>query len=624
MSGRFSAEVREIDELLGRTAPFSGLDDELRRFVSRRIVVEYHRTDAALLRIGEHNDHVLLIVTGAIEVRSPVGKLIGRLGEGDLAGILSAVTGQPVRNQATAIEDVLVYRIDGETLREVRHQDPAFDHHLVGLIEWRLSPAARATATAALAVSSLIADCRRLVRRPPVSVVPGTSIAEAARLMTAERVSSLLVGTPNDLQGIVTDRDLRTRVVAQELDSATPVADVMTSNPTSISVGRSAHDALMMMTDHGIHHLPVLDGGEVIGLITSTDLLMARSNDPVHLAARIGRAATPDSIAEATGRVPRLVSALMAADALAEVVGRFVSSITDAATRRLCQLAEAELGLPPLPYAFVAFGSQGRREQTSLTDQDNGMILAEPVSGAAADYFAHLAAFVCDGLDAAGYTYCDGEVMASTPRWRVPIDEWAGYVASWVESPSPEAVMNSSIFFDARHVYGDEMLTDRFLAVIRTMSQRSRPFLGQMAANGAQFTPPLGFFRRFVVSSDGAEKDRFDLKAHGVIPVIELARVYALEAGVDAVNTFDRLRAVGASASMAPTDADELLAAFEHVAYVRLQHQRRQLDAGLPPDNFLDPTHLTRFEREQLRHAFVAIDRHQGAMKRHFETADMA
>jgi CBS domain-containing protein len=402
------------------------------------------------------------------------------------------------------------------------------------------------------------------------------------------------------------------------------IGEVMTSEPTTIGGDQSAHEAQLVMTANNIHHLPVVDrDGGMIGVIHRNDVYKVVANDPVLVVGEIAKADTHDQIAAITARVPELVEALVAADAQAEAVGRLVSSVTDAVTRRLCVLAEAELGPPPMSYAFVCFGSQARQEQTACTDQDNAIILATDADEEVDQYFFKLATFVCDGLATAGYRYCPGDIMATNPLRRVSLSRWKQNVAAWVTEPDPEAVLNASVFFDCRHVHGDGELTADYVAEARAKAKTSQLFLGQMAANAADFRPPLGFFRRFVVEKDGAQKDRFDLKRSGITPVVELGRVYALETGAEALNSYDRIRAVGDTESMAPADAADLVAALEHIAYVRLQHQRRQLEAGIPPDNFVDPSELTRFERDQLKMAFVTIDRHQDSMRRRFRTGQM-
>lgn len=620
MNSEVVAEVQELRDQLAEIDPFRALSPQELTTAATSCTVLYRRGGDDLLEIGQANDGLFVIASGSGELRDPTGVLVERLGEGALAGVVSTVSGDPVPYSFSLIEDSILYRIEGEVLRRLRASSDEFDQYLVRLFAGRLGPGAGSDPQR----WPLLVECRSLVGREPVTVGPDETVAVASRLMTSEGTASVAVVDDSGLVGIVTDRDLRSRVLAAGLDGSVSVADVMTADPVTIDGDLSAHDAQLVMTERNIHHLPVVDGhGAMLGVIHRNDLYKLRNNDPVLVAGEIAKAADPGEIAAVTARVPKLIEALVASDALAEAIGRLVTSVTDAVTRRLCVLAEAELGPPPIGYAFVCFGSQARREQTAFTDQDNALILETDATGDAAAYFERLATLVCDGLATAGYRYCPGDIMATNPIRRVGLDTWKRYVAAWVGEPAPEAVLNASVYFDCRHVHGEGDLTDDYVATTRAVAGPSQLFLGQMAANAADFRPPLGFFRRFVVEKDGAQKDRFDLKRSGITPVVELGRVYALETGAEATNTYDRIRLVGETEAMAPADAADLAAALEHIAYVRLQHQRRQLSEGTPPDNHLDPTTLNRFERDQLKMAFVTIDRHQDAMRRRFKTGQM-
>jgi len=335
---------------------------------------------------------------------------------------------------------------------------------------------------------------------------------------------------------------------------------------------------------------------------------------------QLAKATTVDQVAGGVSQVPRIVQRMMAAEAEAETVGRVVTTVTDAASRRLAELAETKLGPPPMPFAFVCFGSQARQEQTANSAQDNALILGRDPTEDEADYFAALARFVCDGLAAAGDRSSPDDVKASNPQWAVSLEQWRGYVADWVSSPSKEAVADAAAFFDVRHLHGDERLTRRFRFWAVDQAANHPRFLGQLAANGLDRTPPVGFFRRFVVGKDGEHQDQLDLKGLGMAPVIELARVMALAERIESTNTFDRLRALGRDRALVSDNALDLTLALERVAYHRLQHQRRQVERGDSPDNLLSPDELNRSERDDLKRAFTAIRAHQDGLQRRFNT----
>ncbi len=626
--------INEIIGYLEQWEPFSLLDPEQRSWAASRCTVEYQRAGSVLLAAGVDNDELMLIVKGAAELRDGEEALVTKLAEGECIGVLSAVTGQPVRQSSVLAEDTVFCRFGGDVVAKLRSDSVTFDRDLLEVVEERLiaprhQSAERANASGsglAAGPSPLMVPVRTIARSPAVVTEAHTPVVDAARRMTEQGVSSILVvderGCP---MGLVTDRDLRSRVVAGAFDVARPVSQVMTSDLITIGEHAPAFEALITMTEHNVHHLPVVDGtGAAMGFVSITDLHVASTTDPVFVVGQLAKAVDVDQVEAIVASVPRMIQQLMAAGALAETVGRMVTMVTDAASRRLCRLAEERLGPPPMEYALFCFGSQARREQTAYSDQDNALILARKPDRDERSYFDQLARFVCDGLAQAGYRLCPGDIMATNRRWSVSLDTWKRYVDAWVTAPTPEAVLNAAVFFDARHLHGRAELTDEYRRWSVHRAQASPLFLGHLAAAGIQFKPPLGFFRRFVVEKDGGHKDQLDLKGRGVTPVIELARVHTLAHGLMETNTFDRIRALAGTPALAPDDAAELAVALEHVGYYRLQHQRRQLEVGRQPDNHLDPQSLTRLERENLRRAFVTIDKMQDALRRRFHTNQMA
>jgi CBS domain-containing protein len=273
---------------------------------------------------------------------------------------------------------------------------------------------------------------RQLIKRTPITLPPSATIQAAAQLMSELRVSSVLIEEQGTLFGLITDRDLRNRVVAMGLDIQRPIADIATLAPLSVDIKAPAFDALLLMARHNIHHVPVLDEQRVVGMITATDLTEQHSTSAVYMAGDIYKQTTIEGLQQVAVKVKRLQQILAAADASAYNTGHIITTITDALTARLLQLGEAQLGPAPIDYVWVAAGSQARSEQTAKTDQDNCMVLDDRYDEALhGDYFKALATFVCDGLDACGYIYCPGEMMAMTPTWRLPRQQWLNLFARW-------------------------------------------------------------------------------------------------------------------------------------------------------------------------------------------------
>jgi CBS domain-containing protein len=301
-------------------------------------------------------------------------------------------------------------------------------------------------------------------------------------------------------------------------------------------------------------------------------------------------------------------------------IGHAISSIGRAITQRLLHFAETRLGKPPVPYAWIVAGSMARNEQTAVSDQDNGLIISddydEKIHG---EYFEKLSRVVSDGLNDCGYVYCPGEVMATNPQWRQPISVWLGYFSKWIEQPEPMALMYASIFFDLSCVHGDKALLDQVQSMVLEKTRNNSLFLGHMANNALKYQPPLGLFRSFVLEKTGREEKALDLKKRGTVPVIDLARVYALSAGLSAINTRDRLEAACEAGVLSREGMEDLRDTLEFVSSVRLKHQAIQVVQHEEIDNYVSPEKLTSLDRRHLKDAFDVVRTIQLVMQQRYK-----
>lgn len=464
-------------------------------------------------------------------------------------------------------------------------------------------------------VNLITTPVKALIKRPAVTLPPHTPIMEAAQIMRDQRVSSVLIVQDGVLFGLITDRDLRNRVVAAGLETSRPIVEIATLAPMTIDIHRHAFDALLMMARHNIHHVPVMDGAQVAGMITSTDLTEQQSNSAVYLAGAIYKQTSVAGLVEVSARIKRLQQNLAAAEASAYSTGHIVSAITDALTSRLLQLGELQFGPPPVDYAWVAAGSQGRNEQTAKSDQDNCMVLDDAYDEAThGEYFRQLARFVCDGLNECGYVYCPGEMMAMTDQWRQPLRRWRQYFHRWIDQPEPKSLMLTCVFFDQRFVYGKQELVDRLRTEVLQRTRTQRLFLAFMVGNALTHQPPLNWWGNLSLIKSGEHAGTIDLKHTGIVPIIDLARVYALAGGCAAVNTRERLENAAASGEITEQRVRDLLDALEYLSTLRIQHQARRMSDGHAADNYLRPSELSNFERGHLKEAFAVVKSLQGVL----------
>ncbi|MFV0680736.1 DUF294 nucleotidyltransferase-like domain-containing protein [Ottowia sp.] len=455
-----------------------------------------------------------------------------------------------------------------------------------------------------------------LIRRPPLVLAPDVSIQAAAQAMRDAGASSVMLMQGNHLVGLATDRDLRNRVVAENRALTDSIQSIATADPVSLPGSASALDALMLMARRNIHHVPVVDQGQVLGMVTATDVSEQQGTSAVFLSKSIFHAPDADTLATLSLRIKPMQQALATAGVSAYAIGHVVTAITDALTVRLIQLAEADLGAPPVDYAWVAAGSQARMEQTAKSDQDNCLLLSDDFDAATHDdYFKALARSVNAGLDACGYIYCPGDMMAQTDQWRQPMRQWRDYFRQWVDVPEPMALMLSSVFFDLRCVHGNAGLLHTLRRDVLARTKGNTLFLGHMVANALKNRPPLGLFGRLTLIKDGANANTLDLKHSGVVPIVDLARICALAGGLDVVNTSDRLSASGAAGTLSPGMARDLRDALEFLSRLRVSHQARQVGSEQAPDNFLKLEELSDFDRGHMKDAFTLVQQMQSVLK---------
>lgn len=609
-------------QFVAETSPFDLLDASEREALVD--VMETRQLAAGETLEDSDTTHVWLIHYGAIELLRPDGTLQTKLGEGELCGQhnLSDTRESPAL-QARAAENSLLYALPVDSLRPLCDKHRPFATALGVTRDKTLRGAAqRLTSGDDSGTNLLTIPLSELIGRTPITLPPDASIQQAAGIMTEQAISSMLVVEDEQLVGIITDRDLCTRVVAKGVSSEQPLRTIMTENLSTLPSTAYGFEALLAMARSNVHHLPVVDDGRIRGMVTATDLLQRRASSAIYLVGDINKRRSREELAEASHLLPRILVGLVDANATAHSAGHVISAVGEAITNRLLTLAEERLGPPPVPYVWLTAGSLARFEQTALSDQDNGLLLGDDYDpDEHGEYFEQLARYVCDGLNTCGYVYCPGDVMAMNPEWRQPLRQWMRYFDGWIESPEPKALMLSSIFFDLRPLAGDFDLFRQLSEHVLEKSRKNRIFLSYMTSNSLTHQPPLGFFRNFVLIRGGEHANTLDLKHNGVVPIVDLARIYSLSIGIKPVNTRERLEAVVEAGELSSSGGADLLDAMEFIGTVRLQHQARQIRRGDNPDNFVSPKVLSQFERNHLKDAFSVVRTLQAALGQRFQSS---
>lgn len=599
------AELAEVRDFLARHAPFDRLPGEVLAALPRRCTLRYERRGSVVLDVGDRGDGLYVVRSGAVEVRDETGELVDRVGTGEAFGMSSLLEHRPTRYRCTAVEDTLLLVLEPEAFDELSGTHPDFATFYAATHHARLARAIGNLQRATSGSTVLGTRVGDLLTRGPVTTSLTATVADAAAAMSSAGVSSILVVADGELRGIVTDRDLRNRVLAVGLSPDNEVQSVMTAEPVTLSIDALAFEALLEMVSRDIHHLPVLDdSGRPVGLVSTTDLVRLENANPVYLAATIGAQTTlAGVVAEAPG-IHAVLGQLVERDVSAADISRVATALGDAVRRRVVALVEDELGPPPVPYSWVVLGSAAREEEGFTADQDHAIVLATETDEAGDAWFAELAERVTSTLEQCGWPRCPGGMMATNPQWRLSVGQWRDRFADWSREPDPDAVLHSAVFHDMRHLVGDRRLAEQVHQ--SSVAMASPRLLGHLSRQALATRPPLGFFRGFVLERHGEHRDTLDIK-RPISGVVQLARIHALRAGSPALSTRRRLDAAATAGLLDPDTAAELSDALELMSYVRLHHQAAQVRAGRQPDNNVAPANLTQRQRRHLRDAFEIV-----------------
>ncbi|MFO7912864.1 MAG: DUF294 nucleotidyltransferase-like domain-containing protein [Desulfotignum sp.] len=614
-------ELFEIRDHLFSHPPFRNLPKHVVDELVPHIEVAYFQAGSMILESGQENHFLFVIRSGAVEILRSSGELYTRMGEGECFGQFALLRKKKVRYAARAIEDTLVYKIPDARFQ---HLIDTYDRFADFMEEDHSTRLENALGRSVQKNRNPLMTSRihKMIRQNIVSAPPHISIQQAAALMTQKRVSSLVIvendlpGDQSPIVGLVTDRDLRKRAIAKGLPLSTPVKEIMSTDIICLQSRDYAFDAMLTMMRHNLHHLPILDQQQPVGVITVADLIRYESHGSIYLVGDIFRQKTVAELAAITPKIRQLFVQLVNEHANSHTIGTAISRIGVSLSQRLLQLGEKKLGPPPVPYCLLALGSMARDEMTIVTDQDNAFVLDDAFDPDIHDaYFKALAQFLSDGLDQCGFPYCTGDIMATNIQWRQPLSVWKTYFTGWIDTPDPEALLHASIFFDLEEIFGETGFANQLRKLILDKAQQSRRFLACLARNALLRRPPLGFFRKFVLEHDGRHKKSFNLKRRGTAPIADLARVHSLASGAMPLNTEERLNHIKKTHLLAEGAGDDLLHALELISIVRIRHQARQVEAGISPDNNVIPETLSSFERNHLKDAFQIVAQAQSFLK---------
>ena len=589
-------------------APFNKMQpDALQRFAEKAQIV-FYAAGSEILGPGSGKVRFFyLIESGKVQARQ-AGEVtvteysILSLGAGESFPIGSVTAGRPSTNVYTAVEDTFCYQLPADDFLALLASSPEFNlfctQYIASLLDQSRRQLQLQFSQRASEQQTLNSPLAGIGSRSPITVTPETPLRAALETMSKAGVGSLVVaGDDRKAVGVFTRTDLLDRVVLADLPLDTPVGQAMSPNPFMIEEHATAYDAMFAMATHGIRHV-------LVGLR--------------QIRQSIDGATDVEALQQAAADVRQLSFNMLAQGVGAEQLTQFISALNDALTRRVIQLNLENHNFDGIDWAWLAFGSEGRDEQTFSTDQDNGIVFATP-EGMSADAlkqrFLAYALDVNKDLDRCGFPLCKGNIMASNPQWCLTLEDWKEQFNSWIRMPQPDALLNATIFFDFRALFGKAELADAMRRHLLALTASNPMFLRAMAKNALDVEPPLGKIRDFLTDLEPGHPGKIDLKKYGSRIFVDVARIYAMASGVHNTNSIQRLRLAAQRLSIRSDEINAVLEGLNFIQLLRLQHQYLEGEPGTQGDNLIDPEKLNELDRRILKESFRQARKIQTRLK---------
>lgn len=600
-----TAIAQQILDFVSQESPFDQLDKTLLEEIANNSHLIYLAEENKASLLAEHANCLYLIQTGQFGVKDSQ-EPIKHLSDGDYFGF-SSLLDKIDYGLSVVVDSPGIVLCINETLFKQCLENALFKQFFT-------SSNANALQNQAVTDSNsmwLYKPLFEVVQSTPLSISPGESVQSAAMLMSEHKASSVLIMENNELLGIVTDRDFRNRVVSKGFNTQLPVKQIMTENPAFLTKNKTIFDAICVMNEKGIHHLPILDArtNKPFGMITNTDISRQQRANVLFVISDISDSSNLDELAKNAWQVPQYIASTAKRAGDFDLAGKVLAQATDIMTRKLITFFQQEHGKAPMSFCWLVFGSQAREDQTMGSDQDNALLLAEEPNEKQADYFERLASYVCIGLGKCGIKLCDGNIMASNPKLRLSLEASKKESQQWVTSPTSQAILDFNIYLDARAAAGDNSL-------LRKLQEYRKPlftqgmFLAALARNANEVSVPLSMFQKFVYAKGQAHKDSIDIKKSAVAIINNIVRLYALAGGVTLPSTVARLNNLPSDSALSPTERTNLRDIWLFLNRLRWRHQlTNNVD-----DNFVRLSDLSSMEKHQLKAAFQAIHRAQQAV----------
>lgn len=634
----------QLGELLSKFPPFHFLKKSELLNLSKKIEIRFFAEKDILFEEGKKPDGFFFFIQkGSVELLwNNQGKqdISDICDTGEIIGLKAILGNRNYLNTARAHEDTLVLVIPFSSFQPYLESNPKISLYFAsGFTSGRVLQRsaiqgfenARKEFSKQTLPSTILRDFDTFSmykEKEIISCNPETSIKNAADLMNKKNVGSILIlDIDKKPIGIVTDVDFRKKVIPDNIDTNSPVTKIMSRPVYSVKKDISLAETMLIMLRNNIRHLCITKDGteqsEAIGIITEHDVLLLQSNNPAIITKEIFQARNLNELPRIRNKIEDIVKEYVRQEVSIHYILEIITEINDSLISKIIELSIIELKLlgftdPEVNFVWLALGSEGRREQAHRTDQDNAILYEDPSPEKAQDtklYFLELAKMVTGELNACGFAFCPGNIMASNPDLCKSMTEWKNSFFKWIRSGSPEAVLNCSIFFDFRCVYGSKDLSEALESYIHEKIEENQNILRYMALNAVSNSPPLGLFRNFLLEKNGKHKHELNIKLRGISPLVDGARVLALKYKVKNRNTYERLEALKEKVPEFRKEYEEAANTFHILSRFRLVHSIQNSDSN----NYINPDNLSKIEREILKNSFGVIKDLQTHLENHFQ-----
>jgi len=607
--------IRDVGDFLSSLFPFSSLPPFLIEKLAKSVEVRYYARGETLFKKGQEPPPYLFIVRKGSLLLKEGDREVDFLTEGDSLGQEFVLKGEKPKWDAVAQTDLILYLIPAEVLKELVERYEDFKNFFASSRAERISRVSRLVKpkeTLGDFEKFLTLRVKDLKLKKPVFLKPKESVLTASRVMVKEGLGCVLV---EGERGIITERDLIKKVVSQGKDpSAVKLKEVMSAPYITVDEEAFLFDAILLMAKHNIRRLVVEREGKAVGLLEDKDILALESKSFLVLFKEVEKARSVEELSYLYRLLREAVVNMTLSGVKAEHIGRLIAELNDKFIGRAVGFAIQELGLePPVSYSLLVLGSEGRREQTLKTDQDNALLYDDTYPLLDADPESYFKAFgekVSEVLLRIGFPPCPSGVMVRNPQWNAGITRWKERVKDWIEKPTPENLLKAGIFFDFRNAFGNSALEEELREFVLELTSKADLFIAYMLREALRFKPPIGLFGRL--------KKEIDLKKGGIFPITQGVRALALKYRVKKTGTLERLERLKEEGHLPEELALDLSEAFRFLQELRLKSQVEKLREGKEPDNLVHPEELPRLERDLLKDALRVVEEFQSFIEHRY------